>query len=132
MPESPSGRLRMVRDIVAPSVPMERRRSPRTEIELECTLTLDKGGPIAATTVDLGPGGMCVRCDRPLAADELIAFAIPGRRFGGRARGAALRRGRARAARAEVQGLRAALRGDRGDAARGAGGDGYRLRPRAA
>ena len=45
-----------------------------------------KGAPIAATTVDLGPGGMCVRCDRPLAEDELIAFAIPGRRFDGRAR----------------------------------------------
>src|SRR3954467_10313597 len=86
MPESPSGRLRMVRDIVAPSVPMERRRSPRTEIELECTLTRDKGGPIAATTVDLGPGGMCVRCDRPLAAAELIGFASPGRPFDGRAR----------------------------------------------
>ncbi len=65
---------------------MERRRSPRTEIELECTLTRDKGGPIPAKTVDLGPGGMCVRCDRPLAEDELIAFAIPGRRFDGRAR----------------------------------------------
>jgi len=65
---------------------MERRRSPRTEIELECTLTRDKGGPIAATTVDLGPGGMCVRCERPLAEDELIGFEIPGRPFDGRAR----------------------------------------------
>ena len=55
-------------------------------IELECTLMRGKGSPIAATTVDLGPGGMCVRCDRPLAEDELIAFAIPGRRFDGRAR----------------------------------------------
>jgi hypothetical protein len=76
----------MVGGIVAPSVVMERRRSPRTEIELECTLTRDKGAPIAARTVDLGPGGMCVRCDRPLAEDELVAFAIPGRRFDGRAR----------------------------------------------
>ncbi len=65
---------------------MERRLSPRTEIELECTLTRDRGGPIAATTIDLGPGGMCVRCDRPLAMDELIGFAIPARRFDGRAR----------------------------------------------
>jgi c-di-GMP-binding flagellar brake protein YcgR len=78
--------LRIALDIVAPSVGMERRRSPRTEIELECTLTRDKGGPIAATTVDLGPGGMCVRCDRPLAEDELIAFAIPEQRCDGRAR----------------------------------------------
>jgi hypothetical protein len=76
----------MMARILAPSVVMERRRSPRTEIELECTLTRDKGGPIPATTVDLGPGGMCVRCERPLAEDELIAFAIPGRRFDGRAR----------------------------------------------
>jgi hypothetical protein len=76
----------MVGGIVAPSVVMERRRSPRTAIELECTLTREKGGPIAARTVDLGPGGMCVRCDRPLAEDELIAFAIPGRPFDGRAR----------------------------------------------
>jgi hypothetical protein len=55
-------------------------------IELECTLTRGKGSPITATTVDLGPGGMCVRCERPLAEDELIEFAIPGRRFDGRAR----------------------------------------------
>src|SRR4051794_22666180 len=63
------------------SAPMERRRSPRMEIELECTLTRSKGTPIDAVTVDLGPGGMCVRCKRPLAEDELIEFAIPGRRF---------------------------------------------------
>ena len=56
------------------------------EIELECTLTRSKGAPIEAVTVDLGPGGMCVRCKRPLAEDELIAFAIPDRRFDGRAR----------------------------------------------
>ena len=55
-------------------------------IELECTLTRGKGSPITATTVDLGPGGMCVRCERPLAEDELIAFDIPGRPFDGRAR----------------------------------------------
>jgi hypothetical protein len=56
------------------------------EIELECTLTRSKGAPIDAMTVDLGPGGMCVRCKRPLAEDELVEFAIPGRRFDGRAR----------------------------------------------
>ena len=65
---------------------MERRRSPRAEIRLECTLTRSKGAPIPAHTVDLGPGGMCVKCERPLAEDEVIAFAIPGRRFDGRAR----------------------------------------------
>jgi hypothetical protein len=65
---------------------MERRRSPRAEIDLECTLSRRTGSPIAGRTVDLGPGGMCVRCERPLAEDELVEFAIPGRRFGGRAR----------------------------------------------
>jgi hypothetical protein len=55
-------------------------------IELECTLTRGKGSPISATTIDLGPAGMCVRSERPLAEDELIAFEIPGRRFDGRAR----------------------------------------------
>ena len=65
---------------------MERRRSPRTEIQLACTLTREKGSPIAALTVDLGPDGMCVKSERPLAEDELIAFAIPGRPFDGRAR----------------------------------------------
>jgi hypothetical protein len=65
---------------------MERRRSPRTEIELECTLSRGAGSAIAARTVDLGPGGMCVKCERPLADDELVDFEIPGRRFDGRAR----------------------------------------------
>jgi hypothetical protein len=67
-------------------IEMERRRQPRMAIELECTLMRGKGSPIPATTVDLGPGGMCVRCERPLAEDELIAFVIPGRLFDGRAR----------------------------------------------
>jgi hypothetical protein len=65
---------------------MERRRSPRATIELECTLSRHSGAPIAARTVDLGPAGMCVRCERPLADDELVAFEIPGQRFDGRAR----------------------------------------------
>jgi hypothetical protein len=56
------------------------------EIELDCTLSRGKGSPIPAKTVDLGPGGMRVRCERPLAEDELVEFAIPGRRFDGRAR----------------------------------------------
>jgi c-di-GMP-binding flagellar brake protein YcgR len=65
---------------------MERRRSPRATIELECTLSRHNGTPIAARTVDLGPAGMRVRCERPLAADELVGFEIPGQRFDGRAR----------------------------------------------
>jgi c-di-GMP-binding flagellar brake protein YcgR len=65
---------------------MDRRRTPRVAIELECTLSRRNGAPIQARTVDLGPGGMSVKCSRPLAEDELLAFTIPGRRFGGRAR----------------------------------------------
>ena len=65
---------------------MERRRTPRAAIELECRLTRDKGAPIDAHTVDLGPDGMCVKSKRPLAEDELVAFAIPDREFLGRAR----------------------------------------------
>jgi PilZ domain len=65
---------------------MERRRSPRASIELECKLTRDRGGPVDAHTVDLGPDGMCVKCRRPLAEDELVEFAIPDREFLGRAR----------------------------------------------
>ena len=65
---------------------MERRRSPRAALELGCTLTRDKGAPIDAHTLDLGPGGMCVKCRRPLAEDELLAFTIPDREFLGRAR----------------------------------------------
>jgi PilZ domain len=45
----------------------------------------EKGAPIVARTVDLGPAGMCVRSKRPLAEDELVEFAIPGR-CDGRAR----------------------------------------------
>jgi c-di-GMP-binding flagellar brake protein YcgR len=65
---------------------MDRRRSPRVEIELECTLSRRNGAPIEARTVDLGPGGMSVKSTRPLAEDELVAFAIPDRRCDGRAR----------------------------------------------
>jgi hypothetical protein len=40
----------------------------------ECTLRRRSGSPIVARTVDVGPGGMCVRCSRPLAADEVLGF----------------------------------------------------------
>jgi len=52
----------------------ERRREPRTEVTVECTLKRAKGGAIRCETVDLGPGGMAVSSDRPLAADELVEF----------------------------------------------------------
>ena len=52
----------------------ERRREPRTEMAVECTLQRAKGAPIRCETVDVGPGGMAVASDRPLAADEVVAF----------------------------------------------------------
>ncbi len=42
-----------------------------------CTLQRSKGAPIRCETVDLGPGGMAVSSDRPLAADELVVFDLP-------------------------------------------------------
>jgi hypothetical protein len=50
------------------------RRSPRVRLVKECTLRRFSGSPITARTVDVGPGGMCVRTSRPLAMDEVLAF----------------------------------------------------------
>ncbi len=47
------------------------------------------GSAIDAETVDIGPGGMCVSCARPLAADEVLRFDLPltpAERLDGRAR----------------------------------------------
>lgn len=65
----------------------ERRRSWRTEIALECTLHRKTGKVIEAMTLDLGPGGMRVKANRPMAVDELLQFELPDRgRINGRAR----------------------------------------------
>ena len=65
----------------------DRRRSWRTEIALECTLHRKTGKVIEAMTLDLGPGGMRVKANRPMAVDELFEFELPGRaRINGRAR----------------------------------------------
>jgi hypothetical protein len=58
-------------------MPPERRRSPRATVTLPCTLHRRRGSAIEAQTIDLGPGGMCVSCSRPLAADEVLRFALP-------------------------------------------------------
>ncbi len=53
------------------------RRSPRRTrraISLRCTLSRGAGSPIRARTIDLGPSGMRVATERPLAVDELVAF----------------------------------------------------------
>jgi PilZ domain len=55
----------------------ERRRELRREIAVECTLQRAKGSPIRCETVDVGPGGMAVCSDRPLATDEVVVFELP-------------------------------------------------------
>jgi hypothetical protein len=55
----------------------DQRKSPRTRMEVDCTLHRRTGSPIEARTVDLGPGGMCVTCARPLSADEVLHFDLP-------------------------------------------------------
>jgi hypothetical protein len=65
----------------------DRRRSWRTEIALECTLSRKTGKVIEARTLDVGPGGMRIKTNRPLAPDELLEFELPDRaRINGRAR----------------------------------------------
>jgi PilZ domain len=70
-------------------VPSDRRRTPRAAVTLQCTLHRRVGSAIDAETVDIGPGGMCVSCARPLAADEVLRFDLPltpAERLDGRAR----------------------------------------------
>ncbi len=65
----------------------DRRRSWRTEIALECLLHRRTGKTIEAQTLDLGPGGMRVKTNRPMAVDETFDFELPERaRINGRAR----------------------------------------------
>jgi hypothetical protein len=65
----------------------DRRRSWRTEIATECTLHRKTGKVIEAMTLDLGPGGMRIKANRPLGVDELLEFELPDRaRINGRAR----------------------------------------------
>lgn len=62
---------------------MERRRTPRTRVALECVLTRKKGSPIRATTVEVGLGGMSVATERPLTIDEELGFELPTHLFPG-------------------------------------------------
>ena len=65
----------------------ERRRSWRTEVALECTLHRRTGKTIEARTLDVGPGGMRIKTERPLSVDEELEFEFPDRaRINGRAR----------------------------------------------
>jgi len=68
-------------------VASERRRSWRTEVSLECLLHRKTGKTIDARTLNIGPGGMRLHTNRPLAIDELLDFELPDRaRINGRAR----------------------------------------------
>lgn len=68
--------------------PWERRRLPRVQMTVQCTLQRRMGSPIPAQTIDLGPGGMRIESRRPLSADEELDFTIPTDevRLSGRAR----------------------------------------------
>ena len=55
----------------------ERRAAPRVPLAVDCVLRRGKGSPIVARTVDVGPGGMSVSCERPLATDEVLHFDLP-------------------------------------------------------
>jgi c-di-GMP-binding flagellar brake protein YcgR len=68
-------------------VTSERRRTWRTQIALECTLHRRTGKTIDAQTLDVGPGGMRIKANRPLSVDEVLEFELPERaRIHGRAR----------------------------------------------
>ena len=55
----------------------ERRAAARFPLAVDCVLRRGKGSPITARTVDVGPGGMSVSCERPLATDEVLHFDLP-------------------------------------------------------
>ena len=67
----------------------DQRKSPRARMAVDCTLHRRSGSPIDARTVDVGPGGMCVTCARPLSTDEVLHFDLsldPGSVVDGEAR----------------------------------------------
>lgn len=77
-----------------PGTPLHpsRRAGSRAAIALELQLERQRGRAIAARTVNVGSGGMCVRTARPLAVDEVLHFDLDltplaaGRRCDGEAR----------------------------------------------
>jgi len=52
-------------------------RAPKAHIALTCKLRRRTGSPIPAQTLVLGPRGMRVRIQRPLALDEMVEFELP-------------------------------------------------------
>jgi hypothetical protein len=67
-----------------PSPPIAQREP----VSLRCTLTRDAGSPIRARAIAVGPTGMRVATERPLALDETVSFDLPcgDRRIRGHAR----------------------------------------------
>ena len=49
----------------------------RAELTLECVLRRRTGSEISVRKVNVGPGGMCVTTQRPLAIDEVLDFDLP-------------------------------------------------------
>jgi hypothetical protein len=49
----------------------------RDTLSLRCTLRRDAGSPILARAIAVGPTGMRVATERPLALDETVAFDLP-------------------------------------------------------
>jgi hypothetical protein len=49
----------------------------RTELALDCVLRRRTGSEISVRTVNVGPGGMCITTQRPLAIDEILDFDLP-------------------------------------------------------
>jgi hypothetical protein len=60
----------------------------RAGVSLDCTLMRDVGSPIPARALAVGPTGMRVATERPLALDETVSFDLPcgDRRIRGHAR----------------------------------------------
>jgi c-di-GMP-binding flagellar brake protein YcgR len=64
----------------------DRRHAGRVEMVVTCTLKRRAGSPISCETVDVGPGGMSVCSERPLATDEVVAFDLAAVELSGHAR----------------------------------------------
>jgi hypothetical protein len=60
----------------------------RRAVSLRCSLSRGAGSPIRACAIELGPTGMRVATERPLAVDETVAFDLVDDdvRISGRAR----------------------------------------------
>jgi hypothetical protein len=50
----------------------EQRTAARVRLELDCTLSRAKGGPVAGRTLDISAGGLRAATRRPLRVDELL------------------------------------------------------------